>query len=343
MAVSSIACLIPSEVDDVRLIKHSSSSETNLQGDTVVEFLASPVNKVDFMVLAGTYPVKPTASIGGRSIPGFDGCARVIRSDSEHLQPGDLVIPSRLGLGTWRTHAVLPHDALIKIPRETPPVAAALLRSGVVIAWLLLHEILTLKKGDWIIMTAGTSSVAQFLVQLARIQGIKVVLVVRENSEIGKTKAKLKELGAEMILTESELLLLPSFPGPIMLALDCVFGRLGEALLEVVAPAAKYVLVGVLNGLEAAVTLKAKHLFTKQITLTTFRGSVILSKTGDDDVARLFNDLAHLFVQQSLVLPDLDLQAWPAEEEVMRAVLRESGAGTSGTKKTVWVFQEAAK
>ncbi|KAF2219370.1 hypothetical protein BDZ85DRAFT_291754 [Elsinoe ampelina] len=340
MEASSITCQIPSAINDIHLIKHALPQWTNVEGQVLVKFAASPINKVDMMVLSGSYPVSPSATHDGAPIPGFDGCAVVVRSNSSRFQPGDLVIPARLGLGTWRTHAVFPDENLIKLPRDTPPLAAALLRSNVAIAWLLLHEVIPLKAGDWIIMTAGTSCVAHFVVQFAKIEGVKVVLVVRDSEEAEEDRERLLGLGAEMVLTEAEVVARPSFPEPIVLALDCVFGPTGEALLDVVATGATYVLLGVLRGINETVILKAKHLFTKQITLRTFRGSAILAQKEDGGVEALFDGLAQMFVDNLLTIPEIDVREWPVDESVMREVLERVQANTPGTRKCVWLFKD---
>ncbi|KAG8625624.1 hypothetical protein KVT40_006025 [Elsinoe batatas] len=340
MEASSITCPIPSTINDLRLIQHALPQWTNAKGQVFVRFATSPINKVDMMVLSGSYPVKPSVTLDDASIPGFDGCAVVLRSNSPRFQSGDLVIPSKLWMGTWRTHAVFPDGDLIKLPRDTPPLAAALLRSNVAIAWLLLHEVIPMKAGDWIIMTAGTSCVAHFVVQCAKMKGVKVVLVVRDGEKAEENKERLLGRGAEMVLTEAELIARPSFPEPIVLALDCVFGPVGEALLDVVAMGATYVLVGVLRGIDETVGLKAKHLFAKQITLRTFRGSAILAQKGDGGVVALFNRLAQMFVDNLLTIPDVDVREWPVGEGSMREVLGTVQANRPGTRKCVWLFRD---
>src|SRR2546430_17678042 len=75
--------------------------------EVLVKFLAAPINPLDVLVLADVYPVKPLHQCSGEPIPGYDGVGEIISCgrDVTELVPGDLVIPSKFGVGTWRTQA----------------------------------------------------------------------------------------------------------------------------------------------------------------------------------------------------------------------------------------------
>ena len=115
-------------------------------GHILVSFVVSPINPQDSLVIAGRYPVKPLHKHNGEPIPGYDGVARVIAvgppcssSESpEDLRPGDLVIPRRHGLGTWRSRAILAVDDVMRIKRTTDPIAASLFRMAFLPAYLLV-------------------------------------------------------------------------------------------------------------------------------------------------------------------------------------------------------------
>ncbi|EAQ82932.1 hypothetical protein CHGG_10750 [Chaetomium globosum CBS 148.51] len=335
------------------------------EGEVLVRFLAAPVNRVDLMLLAGRYPIKPkytAPSPDGTTrhpIPGFDGCALVQSSSTPLFAPGDLVLPGDLGLGTWRTHAVLPASALIKLPAGVDPIDAALIRSGALIARLLLDEVTPLRAGDWVIASAGTSGVSQFLVQLARQRGVKVVLVVRDRGEpvLAVVKAELRALGADAVLSEGELEaelaarsskapgpsaaagLLPK--EPIVLALDSVFGRVGQLLASALAPGGKFVLVGLLAGPTATVTVTTDHLFTRQLSFLPFRGSEHLKRLGNARAEELIYETANMFIDGTLKRPTVNVVDWTTagegevEEALKRAIQLASGKEV-GHIKTVW-------
>ncbi|KAK4247366.1 hypothetical protein C7999DRAFT_32239 [Corynascus novoguineensis] len=360
-----------------RLVSHpipllppsATPADNDDDGHVLVRFLAAPVNRVDLMVLAGQYPVKPkytasqsssTSQEGQESlpIPGFDGCAVVEHSTSPRFAKGDLVLPRDLGRGTWRTHAALPARALLgPLPQGVDPIDAALIRSGALIARLLLDEVTPIHKGDWVIASAGTSTVAQFLAQLAAQRGIRVALVVRDRPEGGEggleeVKAKLLAQGAAAVLSESELerelalsppdkrTLLPKAE-PIILALDSVFGHVGELLTGALAPKGKFVLVGLLAGPAATLTLTTQHLFARQLSFLPFRGSEHLQRLGEARADELVAELARMFVDGTLKRPDVKVVDWTKAtkeevEEALELAVATAKGKEAGHVKTVW-------
>lgn len=85
---------------------HSYDTGAVKPSTVLVKFLAAPINPLDLLVLAGTYPVKPTHHYQGQAIPGYDGIGEVVECGEgvTKFNPGDLVVPSRFGLGKWLTN-----------------------------------------------------------------------------------------------------------------------------------------------------------------------------------------------------------------------------------------------
>ncbi|KAI1075119.1 hypothetical protein F5B20DRAFT_395468 [Whalleya microplaca] len=334
------------------------------QSDHVlVRWLAAPISRVDVLSLAGQYPAKPQHTLAlalddeeGEKrlpIPGFDGCGVVQASRSPLLAPGDLVLPQVLGLGTWRTHAVLPATNLAPLPPRIRAVDAALLRSGALVAWLLLElEEAPLRPGDYVMMSAGTSCVAQFLVQLARRRGLHAVLVVRgrEPAPLAEVKEKLLGLGAMAVLTEEELVLEKGAQNPrqdlvgkVVLALDCVFGAVGQRMVEWLAPGGRFVLVGMLAGTDAGIEVRTEHLFYKQLSFVPFRSSEVLKRMGDEKTRQLMDKIAGLLTDGTLKAPEVHVVHWKQRgkgelEAALQQAVEMVQSGQVGYKKTVWLY-----
>ncbi|KAI6087311.1 GroES-like protein [Hypoxylon rubiginosum] len=336
---------IPSPSNRIgELVTYDVPSLVDEDGSVLVQFLAAPVNRVDVMALSGQYPVKPRYTIKDKLVPGFDGCGMVLESTSSKFEKGDLVLPRELGLGTWRTHAVLPDTVLMKLPPRIRPLDAALLRSGALVAWLLIEELAPLKPGDYIMMSAGTSCVAQFLVQLARLKGINTILIIRNRDSIVETRNKLLGLGATAVLAEEDLCGMKSpLIGKITLALDCVFGTVGQNMVSWLAPVGKYVLVGMLGGQETGITVNTKHLFYRQLSFVPFRSSDVLKRMGDEKVEQLVTKIACLLIDGTLQPPDVNTVRWDQheKEDLEQSLLQAMEMvhnGEVGYKKTVWIL-----
>lgn len=220
--------------DGLQLLRHDIQRPGS--GQALVKMIAAPVNPLDLFVLQDKYPIKPQNCEQGLPIPGYDGAGRVVEC-GQHvggLEVGAQVIVKRHGLGTWRTHGVFDDKDLLKVPVDMDPVAAAILRMGIVTAYLMLENNSDkLRPGDWMILNAATGVIAHFLIQFAHKKGLKVICVVRHRLDIAGTKKTLNNHGADIVLEESELCTTDVFESKkIMLGFDAVFGLEGEKIIE---------------------------------------------------------------------------------------------------------------
>ncbi|MCJ1466158.1 hypothetical protein MMC07_004777 [Pseudocyphellaria aurata] len=317
----------------------------------LVKFLAAPINPLDLLVLAGTYPVKPTHHYQGQAIPGYDGIGEVVECGEgvTKVTPGDLVVPSKFGTGTWRTHAVLDASSLQKISRPNDLAFGAMLKLGVLPAYFLLEDMATLKPGDWIIQNAATSVVAQWVVQFARLRGIRSISIIRdrETASVTQIKQSLCSLGADLVLTENELPeQIPAIlNNPVKLALDSVFGPSARLLLDCLAVGGTFVQLGFLGGASQELQLSSKDLFVRQLQLRGFRGTAQLAKRTAEEQSALMDWTIRLFNNGALTLPALGLERleWTVADgsenkvRLLTAIDRANKA-VLGQRKQILVF-----
>ncbi|KAI9786518.1 MAG: putative secondary metabolism biosynthetic enzyme [Peltula sp. TS41687] len=333
---------------------HFHSYEPSALGpkEVLVKFLAAPINPLDVLVLADVYPVKPQHQHAGEPIPGYDGVGEIVDcgGDVSELARGDLVIPSKFGVGTWRTHAVLDAQSVQKILRPSDVAFAAILRITIAPAFCLVEDMCNLKPGDWIIQNAATSVVAQMVVQFARRRGIHTINVIRDRPEAEADAVKqllLGSGGADIVVTESELLEDASIkPKRVMLALDSVFGSSARTLVKALSPGGTFVQLGFLSGPKSELTLDANDLFGRQLTLRAFRGSAQVGLRTAEEQGDLFDWFIALFNAGELHLPALGLDkvVWDvadnkgAEETLLKAVKRAQ-QGDLGQRKQVIIYK----
>ena len=317
--------------------------------DVLVRFLAAPINPLDLLVLADLYPVKPQHFMDGEAIPGYDGGGEVVSRGSAvtDLSPGDLVIPSKFGIGTW-TMAVVDVQFLQKVSRPNDLVVAAITRISIAPAFCLVEDMCNLNPGDWVIQNAATSVVAQMVVQFARRRGIHTIGIIRDRptAEAEAVKESLIQMGTDIVVMESEL------PGHaqikskrIMLALDSVFGTSARGLVKSLSNGGTFVQLGFLGGPSAQLQLDANDLFGRQLTLKAFRGSAQVASRSPAEQTDLFNWFVSLFNAGELVLPSLGLErvSWDAtdakgsEIRLMEAVKRAK-EGKLGQRKQIITF-----
>lgn len=325
--------------------------------EVLVRMLAAPINPQDRMVLAGNYPVKPQHTQGGEAIPGYDGVGEILQLGDQvsRLSVGQWVIPKQHGQGTWRSHAVIHEDSLLCVSNAMDVKFAAILKMCVTPAYLLLEDVRRLKPGDWILQNAASGMIGRMIVQFARVKGLHSINIIRDREDeeaTAKKKAMLSELGADMVLTESEILDMStplSQDRRIMLGLDGVFGASGASLAANLSPDATYVNYGSLGGATSSFELTQEMIFWKQITFRNFRLSTCLTARSADEVADMIGWFTKLSEEGLLQVGEVDLVHWVVdnaavskEEDVevrlKTAVDKAAGKGIGEATKTLFWF-----
>ncbi len=318
--------------------------------EALVRLLAAPINPLDMLVLEDRYPIKPQHFQDGEPILGYDGTGEVIACGSEvrDFTPGDLVIPSRFGVGTWRTHAVVDVQFLQKISRPTDLAVAAIMKISIAPAFCLVEDMCTLKPGDWIIQNAATSVVAQMVAQFARRRGAHTISVIRDRDtiEARAVKESLTGNGSDLVVLESELQGHSEIKSKrIMLALDSVFGISARGLVKSLSPGGTYVQLGFLGGPSEQLQLDANDLFGRQLTLKAFRGSAQVASRTPSEQADLLNWFVSLFNAGELLLPGLGLErvTWDALDPTGSAsrlleAVKRAHKGRLGQRKQLLMF-----
>ncbi|KAF2088011.1 GroES-like protein [Saccharata proteae CBS 121410] len=327
---------------------HSHEVPTPGQSQVLVRWLAAPINPLDLLVIADVYPVKPSYKHADEPIIGYDGVGEVISTGEgvTGLAQGDVVVPSTFGTGTWRSHAVFDPQSLQKVSRPSDLAFAAIIRISIAPAFCLVEDMAELKPGDTIIQNAGTSVVAQFVVQFAHRRGISVINVIRDRpeSEAAAVKKSLGEIGADIVVTESELAEDPAVKTKrVKLALDSVFGPSGRALVKALSVGGTYVQLGFLGGPKGQVVIDPTDLFARQITMKGFRGSAQVGLRNVEEQHDLFNWFVELFNKGELKLPSLGLgkvewkvdDASATEKTLLDAVKRAQQAALGQRKQII--------
>ena len=165
------------------------------RADVVCSVLASPINPTDLLTVRGFYPILPTLP----NIGGMEGVGRVetVGSAITALSPGQHVLLPVRG-HPWAEKTVVKAVDCIPLPDSVDPSQACMIRINALTARVLLSEFRLLNRGDWIIQNPGSSSVGQYVIQIAEMMGLKTVNIVRrpERAEY------LKSLGAHAVLLD---------------------------------------------------------------------------------------------------------------------------------------------
>ncbi|MDH4566847.1 alcohol dehydrogenase [Pseudomonas sp. BN414] len=213
-------------------------------GQALVKVLAAPINPSDVLTLTGEYGMlPPLPAIGGN-----EGVGEVLEvaADVTSLKPGQTVLLP-VGCGTWRTHLLADAKQLIPLP-SADPQQLAMLTVNPPTAYLMLRDFVDLQPGDWVIQNAANSGVGSYLVQLAKIRGLKTINVVRRESAVAGVQAE----GGDVVLVDG-----PDLPkrvreatggAPVKLGIDAVGGASTDHLAASLAEGGVLVNYGRMSG-----------------------------------------------------------------------------------------------
>lgn len=346
----------PIPVNGIRLSTQSVPTSCGPK-QVIVEFLAVPINPLDFAVIHAKYPIKPQNTITSldgqkRAIPGSDGAARIIQTGSavSSLTADDLVILRTHCKGTWRTHAVLEEEDLIRVPPTVKPHLGSILRMGIAPAYFLLRQYHNVEPGDWIIQNAATGTISHFVSQLGPLYGVRIISVIRNRptaDELERTKLSLRSHGASLVLTEDEIRDTNLLVGKrVVLAIDSVSNdSLTRHMAASLITGGTLVIAGFLGPAASQDGNLRQFLWQRNITLKPFRLSDCLSRQTIPQQAALFGWFVELLANGTLKPPALEFVSWKrgekpeALEESLGSAVQRAHHGAIGSRKIIFMFE----
>ena len=256
-------------------------------GEVIVDAELFPINPADLLNLEGQYgATQPQLPM----IPGAEGVGRIAKLGAgvSHVKVGDRVLLP--GPGTWRTRIKAPAKAVFALPEGVDPKQLAMLRVNPPTAWLMLHEFVAPKPGQWLVQNAANSGVGHCLIRLAREAGMKTVNVVRR-AELAE---ELRAFGADVVLTDGPDLdsrvRAATGGGAMPLAIDAVGGSATQRLARCVDDAGTVVNYGALSG--EPCTLDVRDTIFRDVSLRGFWLRRWFMQTPPGKIAALYRDLA---------------------------------------------------
>jgi NADPH:quinone reductase-like Zn-dependent oxidoreductase len=296
------------------------------EGQVLLELLAAPINPSDVLTLTGQYGILPPLP----AIGGGEGIGKVIEHGPGVTGPeiGQTVLLP-FGIGSWATHMVADATALMPLPNDADPIQLSMITVNPPTASLLLSEFVDLQEGDWVIQNAANSGVGSYLIDLAKLRGLKTVNVVRRESLVEPLLAS----GADVVLMDGEVdgqslaerVSAATGGAQIKLGIDAVGGaatnRIGDALTE----GATLVNYGAMSG-EPCVLHPANIVF-KDITVRGFWLVIWLRTATPAQQQTLYGELTGLMAQGKL---STAIDSTYTVKDIKKAVKVASGGERNG-------------
>jgi trans-2-enoyl-CoA reductase len=265
--------------------------------EVVIAPEASPINNTDFLIIAGRYGYLPPLP----AILGVEGVGRVtaVGRNVRHLREGD------------RTLIPLMHPAWVERIKTSAPWLRPLPNGDVqqlsmlginpATAYLLLTEIVPLKRGDWVIQNGANSAVGRAVIAIAKSLGIRTVNVVRREELV----EEIKSLGGDIVLVEGpelpKLIAAATGKAPISLAIDMVADTATLNLTNSIAPNGTVVLYSA-SSQKPLIGSAIQMIFNNQ----SIRGFWLINwfKTATPDkLAGMYDHLASMVASGAIAAP----------------------------------------
>lgn len=269
------------------------------QGQVLLELLAAPINPSDVLTLTGQYGILPPLP----AIGGGEGVGKVVEHGPGVTAPeiGQTVLLP-FGSGTWATHMVADATALVPLPNEADPIQLSMITVNPPTASLLLSEFVDLHEGDWVIQNAANSGVGSYLIDLAKLRGLKTVNVVRRESLVEPLLAA----GADVVLVDGEVngqslaerVSAATGGAQIRLGIDAIGGAATNRIGDVLAEGATLVNYGAMSG--EPCMLHPTNIIFKDITVRGFWLVIWLRTATPADQQALYGELTGLMAQGKL-------------------------------------------
>ena len=139
---------------------------------------AAPINPSDFRLVHGNYGYQPTFPFA----LGSEGVGRVIAAGAgieANLHGARVLVLPTYETGTWADEVVVAARNVVPVSANADPLQLSMIGINPATAYLLLRNYATLMPGDWIGQTAANAAMGQYIIQLARLAGLKTLNVVR--------------------------------------------------------------------------------------------------------------------------------------------------------------------
>ncbi len=220
-------------------------------GEALVDLRSIGLNRADVAFRSGKYLIQPSLPCG----LGVEGAGVVadIGPDVEGFAVGDRVcilpaFPQGGRYASYVTRGVFPAHSLMPVPDGLDDIGASAFGVAYLTAWGGMVEIGGLKAGDFVLISAASSSVGLAAIRVAKLVGAVPVAVTRTSAKI----PALREAGADHAIASAECDLgaaLRDIVGSagLNLVFDPVAGPFVESLIPFMAEEGKMVIYGGLS------------------------------------------------------------------------------------------------
>lgn len=245
------------------------------EGEVLVRVAAAGINRPDVLQRQGNYP-PPT---GASDIPGLEIAGEIVALGSgvSEWKAGDNVCALVSG-GGYAEYCAVPAGQCLPVPAGFSMVEAASLPEAFFTVWANIVNRAAIRSGEWLLVHGGSSGIGTAAIQIGRALGARVIVTAGTAEKCAACEA----LGAERAINYREadfVAVVKEVTGTgVDVILDMVGGDYIPRNIEVMAPDARMVFIGLQKGAKAEVNFLPVLLKRLVITGSTLRARPVAEK-----------------------------------------------------------------
>jgi NADPH:quinone reductase len=259
-----------------------------------VRILATPVNPSDLLYVRGLYAgVQPKFP----APTGFEGVGIVdaVGPGTHDLAPGQRVSVANGQGGNWAEYALVPESGLIPAAADIPDEQAASFVINPASAVLMLHHVLAVPAGEWLLQSAAGSQIGRMMIRLAKRAGVRTINVVRRR----EAAAELRQLGADAVIVSTdgpidEQVRDITGDGGVRYAIDPVAGETGTQMFKALHEDGRMLVYGSLTGEPIRVGDDPRYILAGRRVVEVFWLGYWLPRLGTEERRQLMDAIAGL-------------------------------------------------
>ena len=271
------AVQIEKQEQGTRLVLGESPEPSAGPGELLIDVVGSAVNRADLMQAKGLYPPPP----GAPDILGLEcaGSVAEVGDGVTSFRKGDRVMALLAG-GGYAERVAVDAGSAMEIPERLSFEQAAGTPEVFLTCHLNLFMLAGVKQGDAVLVQGGGSGIGTAAIQLLKEAGAKCIVTAGTREKCDRCLA----LGADVAINYREedfaaRALEETNQKGVDVILDCVGGPYLESHLRCLAIGGKLVLIGLMGGATAQISLGT--LMMKRLTLygSTLRARPVEEKS----------------------------------------------------------------
>jgi len=267
---------------------------------------------------------RPPYSLGGEGMGIVDACGPGVPEAT--FAGRRVAVVAGPPMGAWQDYTIVAAQRALPVPDSVSDPLAAMFVVNPLTAYAMVHEVLKVRPGTWLVQDAAGSALAKMVVRMSKLGGFHTINLVRGSAH----HEALAALGAEIIVDTdrqsiTEEVAKATGGRGAEYALDCVGGELAAEMLRCLTVGGHMVVFGTLAN--SPIVLPSRDMMMPVTQLSGFFAPNWLAMQAPDRLPGIFAKLFQLALQGVFESP---VDAVYPLEQVREAIEASQVKGRAG-------------